>query len=419
MLQQPTIDQNADSENQLSPASPQAASKKERLMSLDVLRGLLIAGIISADCWYRSFNYDWESFDITDCVFPTFLFIMGITVSLKLQQQDRFQRRTWYQILQRTILLFLIGNVLHIEERMFYMISQNRFTGWRIMGTLQRLSICYLTVSSTNILITKLKFHAIFLALCLTIYLGFMHGYAVPNYYLANSPNSEIICGRAKLNEECNFGGFIDRMVFGNNSKWMIYPSDPEGLFTTLSSLINAYAGLVFGRMLQQKKQEMSSSSMVLKCIEGGIRNEKLFRNWILLSTTFVILGSLFWSFDPIIRNIWSVSFAFFTSAISGFAFSICFYVVEILNISFINETLCQPFIWLGRNSLFIFVAIVAISNFLFGISHNRSYYSIYFFFASFLGEGFLAALFAILLNLTLWLLVAYLLYRKKIFITV
>jgi len=77
-----------------------------------------------------------------------------------------------------------------------------------------------------------------------------MYGFTVPNYFKQNSP-VETICGRALPTEDCNFGGFLDRAIFGNRSKWMMYPNDPEGFFTTLSSLTNTYAGLAFSLMMR------------------------------------------------------------------------------------------------------------------------------------------------------------------------
>jgi hypothetical protein len=53
------------------------------------------------------------------------------------------------------------------------------------------------------------------------LYLGIIYGYPVPE------------CGRAILTPACNAAGYIDRSVFGPN--FMIKPTDPEGLLSTLT----------------------------------------------------------------------------------------------------------------------------------------------------------------------------------------
>ncbi|TNV71840.1 hypothetical protein FGO68_gene2358 [Halteria grandinella] len=143
------------------------------------------------------------------------------------------------------------------------------------------------------------------------------------------------------------------------------------------------------------------------------------------MATSLAAIGGLFVIFDPVCKKRWSVSFAFFTSAMSGFALSLCFYVVDILNKPFIKETLCQPFLWLGMNPLFIFVAMIAFDNLLMNnirFTFDGHKWNLWGFinekgFASWMGNEYVASLTVSLLNLALWMLVAFILYRKKIFI--
>ena len=95
-------------------------AKKPRLICLDVLRGLTMSGMILVN-GQGNFDYviwplcetEWNGITTADCVFPSFLFIMGIAIPLALKKEDRYKKDVWYKIINRFILLFLIGNILN------------------------------------------------------------------------------------------------------------------------------------------------------------------------------------------------------------------------------------------------------------------------------------------------------------------
>ena len=93
---------------------------KQRLMSLDVLRGLTMVGMILVDDMgdYSALIWplresDWDGITTADCIFPSFIFVMGLAIPLALKQQDRFKWPTWKKIIKRFILLFVIGMLLN------------------------------------------------------------------------------------------------------------------------------------------------------------------------------------------------------------------------------------------------------------------------------------------------------------------
>lgn len=55
----------------------------------------------------------WNGLTTADCVFPSFLFIMGLAIPLALKQEDRWKKDTWFKIIKRFVLLFLIGMALN------------------------------------------------------------------------------------------------------------------------------------------------------------------------------------------------------------------------------------------------------------------------------------------------------------------
>ena len=52
---------------------------------------------------------DWDGLSTADCIFPSFLFIMGLAIPLALKRDDKFKWDIWKRILKRFVLLFLIG----------------------------------------------------------------------------------------------------------------------------------------------------------------------------------------------------------------------------------------------------------------------------------------------------------------------
>lgn len=56
---------------------------------------------------------EWDGLSPADCIFPSFLFMMGLAVPLALKREDRNKGSSWYKIIKRFILLFLIGMILN------------------------------------------------------------------------------------------------------------------------------------------------------------------------------------------------------------------------------------------------------------------------------------------------------------------
>ena len=273
------------------------------------------------------------------------------------------------------------------------------------MGVLQRISLSYLILSFSYLFLNPFWLHFIFIPSCLAVYIGLMHGYPVPPFDANN------LCGRGVLTPACNFGAYVDQHVFGK--KYMIWPNDPEGLFTTLTSLVNTFAGLCFSLLMRRNSQKKGS-------------NNDLVKYWLYFTLILVTIGGLLTIFEPVNKKRWSASFAFYTSALSGGALCLCFYLVDILNKPFIKEKICLPFLWLGMNPLFIFVAMICFDNLLMNNikfhDSNGKLWNVWGWineklFASWMGDLYLASVTVSILNLALWMLVAYVLYRKKIFI--
>lgn len=185
----------------------------------------------------------WNGLTTADCVFPCFLFIMGLAVPLALKREDRFKKETWYKILKRFALLFIIGMALNFQGRIPRVFTTWPFVGWRIMGVLQRISICYLVMSAMYLFFGQLYQYIIVISSCLGLYLALMYGVNVPPF--EGEP-----CGRGNTSPECNTGAFFDQSIFGR--KYMMWPYDPEGILSTLPSIFNTFIGLCYSLLMRK-----------------------------------------------------------------------------------------------------------------------------------------------------------------------
>ena len=94
----------------------------------------------------------WNGLSTADCIFPSFLFIIGMAVPFSLKPEDKYKLKIWLRIIYRSCALFAIGVLLHIEGRSYINYRNGKFT-FRIMGVLERSGLCYFILSSVFLLI--------------------------------------------------------------------------------------------------------------------------------------------------------------------------------------------------------------------------------------------------------------------------
>jgi len=117
-----------------------------RIKSVDIFRGLTIALMILVNNpgnWDTAFaplrHAPWNGLTPTDCVFPFFLFIMGVSMFLSLRKSGF--RLSW-RVLRRTLLLFAVGLTLNYIGGVVFG-GDWAASHLRIMGVLQRFALCY------------------------------------------------------------------------------------------------------------------------------------------------------------------------------------------------------------------------------------------------------------------------------------
>ena len=221
--------------------------KQQRLLSLDVFRGITIAGMVLVnnpgtwDAIYPPLEHaEWHGWTPTDFIFPFFLFIVGIAISFALGKrvESGANKAIYLKIFRRSALIFLLG--LFIAAFPFFDLST-----LRIPGVLQRIAVCYLIVSLI-FLHTNWKQQTIVGISVLLIYWILMSVVYVPGCEITTYDD-----------KTCNLAAFIDRSIFGDNHIWILGKVyDPEGLLSTLPALATAISGVLTGTWLKTKRND-------------------------------------------------------------------------------------------------------------------------------------------------------------------
>lgn len=325
--------------------------QKQRLLSLDVLRGITIAGMIMVNnpgSWgaiYAPLRHaEWDGLTPTDLVFPFFMFIMGVSMYISYSKFDfKFNKSTFIKLLRRSALLFLIGLLLNwfgLTCRHMSSLAQTTDYSWfrrlyesaffylqdlRILGVLQRLAI--VNFCGSLILLTVKKKYIPF------IVFGILLCYSIVM----------VLTGSLTLSEN-NIISQIDNIVLGGSHMYHInnIAFDPEGLFSTIPCIAHVLIGVMAG-------------SYILGTEDNKERMEQLF----IFGTLIMVLGFLWHYVTPINKNLWSSSYTLVTCGLASLLLSILLWIIDVKG--YTKPT--RFFEAFGVNPMAIFVAGGIISN--------------------------------------------------------
>ncbi len=385
--------------------SPEPQKLFNRLTSLDVFRGIAIAGMILVNMagvankvYPPLLHADWNGFTPTDLVFPFFLFIVGVAMAFSLSKytDPTFNSALtkggkgglYWRIIRRSLILFALGIFL------------NGFWNYdwstiRLMGVLQRISLTYLIASLIVLNVPKKGQWAI-ATILLVGYWFAMTLIPVPDY------------GAGILTREGNFGAYIDRLIIGTAHlyKGDNYNSmgDPEGLFSTLPAVVSVLCGYFTGDWLR-KQPIKSYTSMDL----------------VLLGLSCLVIGQVWDFWFPINKKLWTSSYVVFTTGWALLLLAACYESIEVRQ----QRRWSKPFEVMGMNAIFLFVASVSLIKLLVKTkigtgenaptTYNWIYEHLFMPWAGAMNGSFLFAL----VTLVFWWGVGYLMYRQHWFIKV
>ena len=295
----------------------------KRLLSLDILRGLTVAGMILVNNgggyvhFYPLTHCPWNGMTPCDLVFPFFLFIMGLSAYISLNKTGfKTTGSQIRKIVKRTLLIAIVGWAIN----WFGWITQGDFLPFdnlRIPGVLPRIALCYCIVSIIALTVPHrwIPWLAGGLIIVYAVIVTLGHGYA---------------------HDETNILAIVDRAVFGQAHLYRKDVVDPEGLLSSISAVAHTLIGFWCGKIVMT---EPDTKDKVLR----------LFR----LGFVIAALGFLFTYAFPFNKRIWSPTFVLASCGIASMLLAWQMHLIDVQGKRQRWQTFFHVF---GVNPLFLYV---------------------------------------------------------------
>lgn len=388
-----SIEQVATKETSTETARKSTTVQSSRMLSLDVFRGITIAGMIlvnnpgSWEAVYPPLRHaQWDGWTPTDLVFPFFLFIVGVSITLSLKgliDRGTKRRDLYMKIIRRSLIIFALGLVIYGFP--YYDLST-----LRIPGVLQRIAVCYL-FASIIFINTDWKRQALIASGLLLVYWLVMMVVPVPGYEAGD------------LSKEGNLAAYIDRLLLPGHIYTPIY--DPEGILSTVPAIATTLFGILAGHWMGSRRESMEKVAGLF--VAGAFA---------------IIIGWAWGGVFPINKALWTSSYTVLTAGLASQFLGLCYWLIDIKG----YKRWSTPFVVFGVNAITVYVlsSIAEIALDIWqvkgeggsAVSIKESLYNnIFASWASPINASLLWAISYVLV----WYALMWLLYRKKIFIKV
>nr|WKN37894.1 DUF5009 domain-containing protein [Tunicatimonas sp. TK19036] len=300
----------------------ESRTPSKRLLSLDVLRGITIAGMIIVNTpgsWSHIYpplhHAEWHGLTPTDLVFPFFLFMVGISITLALGkrvEQGTPSSGVVGKIIKRSLIIFALAMFLAL-------FPEFDFSSLRVAGVLTRIALVYLVCS---LLFLKLSWRGI----------AWLSGALLVGYWLMMVLIPVPGVGPANLEPGTNLAAWLDRLLVPGRLYQETW--DPEGFLSTLPAIVTGFTGVLTGFWLRSSRTtEVKIIGMmvagVLACMVGYLWHQTFPVNKNLWSSSYVLvssgfalllLGTLYWFIDVQHYRRWTPFFvAFGMNAITAY----------------------------------------------------------------------------------------------------
>jgi predicted acyltransferase len=303
-----------------------------RLVCLDVFRGLAVAGMILVDnpgsddgAYWAIKHAQWNGWTPADFIFPSFLFLVGVSMVLSFSARLRggeSRQQILFHAFKRSLILIAIGLFVNVSP-----IVGVDFHAWRFYGVTQRIALCYFA-AAILVLWSDRRGQGIALASCLLGYWTLLRFLRVPELGV---PGHDI----PFMDPNRNIVAWLDRKLFMGH----LYDGtrDPEGLLSTLPAIGTTLMGVLTGQWLRSEK---TPARKVIHILFFGILG---------------LVAGLVWNvWFPINKNLWTSSFVLFSG---GFALVFLAFLYWVLEIKQWRGAWTMPILVFGMNAIAGFVA--------------------------------------------------------------
>jgi len=308
----------------------------ERILSLDAFRGFTIAAMLLVNNpgdWSHLYaplaHAKWDGWTFTDWIFPFFVFISGISMTLSLGRRAALgdhKPSLLLQTIKRGVIIILIGLLLNF-------IPDFNLSEVRIPGVLQRLGLCTILAAPIVLYCTWRQQLGWFVGLLVAYTLVML---CVP------VPDALGVWHTGSLLPGEDVGAWLDRLLmeghlWRNSKTW-----DPEGLLSTVPAVASQLAGVLAGHWLAAKREPAEKATWLL--VAG-----------LVLLWLGQVLGA--WSM-PINKSLWTPSYTVFMAGWACIVFGVFYWLLDAAPHAALRlkmSRLAHPLVVFGMNALFIF----------------------------------------------------------------
>ena len=299
-----------------------------RLRSLDVFRGITIAGMLlvnnpgSWDAVYEPLDHaPWNGWTPTDTIFPFFLFIVGVAMTFSFDAQlarGAKRGRVFAKAARRAVTLFGLGLLLAAFP--YYTLDPAHL---RIPGVLQRIGACFLLASAIYLFVPRRGQPWVAAALLLG-YWAAMALVPVPG------------CGAGNLlDKSCTLAAYIDRSVLGTGHLWASAKTwDPEGILSTFPAVATVLLGIFAGRWIRGERTPAERATGLF-----------------FAGNALMAAGMIWNAAFPINKNLWTSSYVLFMGGMAMVGLAMCYWLVDVKGI----DRWTRPFTVFGVNAIAAF----------------------------------------------------------------
>jgi predicted acyltransferase len=296
-----------------------------RLQSLDVFRGATLASMVlvnnpgSWDHIYPQLEHAaWHGWTFTDTVFPFFLWIAGVALTLsfaKRIERGDSRLKLFFHVLRRSLLIFAVG--LFLNGFPYFHLDRIRY-----LGVLQRIAICYL-ICATLFLVLKVRGLIVTIITLLAGYWLLMMLVPVPD------------CGAGHLEKDCNLEKYIDGIFLTGHMWSQTRVWDPEGLVSTIPAIATMLFGILTGYMLRSNRPPAEKSA------------------WMFITGNILLFAGLVMNFWlPINKSLWTSSYSVYMAGLASIVFAMCYWIVDVRE----RRHWSRFFAIYGMNALAVFI---------------------------------------------------------------
>ena len=322
-----------------------------RILSIDILRGLTIAGMITVNnpgSWSYMYapleHAEWNGLTPTDLVYPFFMCVMGMCIYIAMRKFDfACNRATVYKIVKRMVLIYLVGLAIvwfsafcrrwnnpqegaDFFSQLWYMVWS--FDKLRLTGVLARLAVCYGITALLAITVRHKHLPYIIVGLLLTYFVILM-------------------AGNGFAYDETNILSIVDRAVLTDAHMYHDNGIDPEGLLSTLPSIAHTLLGFIIGSLLF-RKADAGAQQLDARTNITLTKVVPLF----VVGTSLLFAGYLLSYGCPINKKVWSPTFVLVTCGLASMLLALFTWIIDVKG----KKKWSKFFEVFGVNPLFLFV---------------------------------------------------------------